>query len=81
MGERPRSGRVLGTGNDQYRTAIGILDVDGAGLTELKLAKPAWNTRLFNFAIAFDPHPPFDAGARSKGPKPIDDMAVAAPGE
>lgn len=33
----------------QYRTAIGILDVDRAGLTELKLAKPAWNTRPFSW--------------------------------
>jgi hypothetical protein len=37
--------------------------------------------QTIQLAIAFDPHPPFDAGAPSKGPKPIYDMAVAAPGD
>ena len=37
--------------------------------------------QTIQLAIEYDPHPPFDAGAPSKAPKPIYDMAVAALGD
>jgi transcriptional regulator GlxA family with amidase domain len=36
--------------------------------------------QTIQLAIEYDPHPPFDAGAPSKAPKAIYDMAVAALG-
>ena len=36
--------------------------------------------QTIQLAIEYDPHPPFDAGAPSKAPKAIHDMAVAALG-
>ncbi len=37
--------------------------------------------QTIQLAIEYDPHPSFDAGAPSKAPKPIYDMAVAALGD
>ena len=37
--------------------------------------------QTIQLAIEYDPHPPFDAGAPSKAPKAIYDMAVAALGD
>ena len=36
--------------------------------------------QTIQLAIEYDPHPPFDAGAPSKAPKAVYDMAVAALG-
>ena len=36
--------------------------------------------QTIQLSIEYDPHPPFDAGAPSKAPKAIYDMAVAALG-
>ena len=61
-------------------TGAGVsVGIDLALTLAAKIAGPEV-AQTIQLAIEYDPHPPFDAGAPSKAPKPIYDMAVAALG-
>jgi transcriptional regulator GlxA family with amidase domain len=67
------SGRIVtGAG---VSAGIDLALILAAGIAGPELAQG------IQLAIEYDPHPPFDAGAPSKAPKPILEIAVAALGD
>jgi putative intracellular protease/amidase len=78
-GARPTEQRVVTSG--RIMTGAGVsAGIDLALTLAGKIAGPDV-AQTIQLAIEYDPHPPFDAGAPSKAPKPIYDMAVAALGD
>jgi transcriptional regulator GlxA family with amidase domain len=75
-GAQPTEERVVTSG--RIMTGAGVsAGIDLALTLAGKIAGPEV-AQSIQLAIEYDPHPPFDAGAPSKAPKPIYDMAVAA---
>jgi putative intracellular protease/amidase len=78
-GAQPTEQRVVTAG--RIMTGAGVsAGIDLALTLAAKIAGPEV-AQTIQLAIEYDPHPPFDAGAPSKAPKPIYDMAVAALGD
>jgi transcriptional regulator GlxA family with amidase domain len=78
-GAQPTEQRVVTAG--KIMTGAGVsAGIDLALTLAAKIAGPEV-AQTIQLAIEYDPHPPFDAGAPSKAPKAIYDMAVAALGE
>jgi transcriptional regulator GlxA family with amidase domain len=77
-GAQPTEQRVVTAG--RIVTGAGVsAGIDLALTLAAHIAGPEV-AQSIQLAIEYDPHPPFDAGAPSKAPKPIYDMAVAALG-
>ena len=77
-GAKPTEQRVVTAG--RIITGAGVsAGIDLALTLAADIAGPEV-AQTIQLAIEYDPHPPFDAGAPSKAPKPIYDMAVAALG-
>jgi putative intracellular protease/amidase len=75
-GAQPTEQRVVASG--RIVTGDGVSAGIDLGLTlAAKIAGPEV-AQSIQLAIEYDPQPPFDAGAPSKAPKPIYDMAVSA---
>ena len=75
-GAQPTEQRVVTAG--RIVTGAGVSAGIDLGLTlAAKIAGPEV-AQSIQLAIEYDPQPPFDAGAPSKAPKPIYDMAVSA---
>jgi putative intracellular protease/amidase len=78
-GAHPSEQRVVTTG--RIVTGAGVsAGIDLALTLAADIAGPE-AAQTIQLAIEYDPHPPFDAGAPSKAPKSIYDMAVAALGD
>ena len=77
-GAQPTEQRVVTAG--RIMTGAGVsAGIDLALTLAADIAGPEV-AQTIQLAIEYDPHPPFDAGAPSKAPKPIYDLAVAALG-
>lgn len=77
-GAKPTEQRVVTSG--RIVTGAGVsAGIDLALNLATDIAGPEI-AQTIQLAIEYDPHPPFDAGAPSKAPKAIYDMAVAALG-
>lgn len=75
-GAQPTEQRVVTAG--RIVTGAGVsAGIDLALTLAADIAGPEV-AQTIQLAIEYDPHPPFDAGAPSKAPKPIYDLAVAA---
>jgi len=78
-GAQPTEQRVVTSG--RIVTGAGVsAGIDLALTLAANIAGPEV-AQSIQLAIEYDPHPPFDAGAPSKAPKPIYDMAIAALGD
>jgi putative intracellular protease/amidase len=78
-GAQPTEQRVVTSG--RILTGAGVsAGIDLALTLAANIAGPEL-AQSIQLAIEYDPHPPFDAGAPSKAPKPILEMAVAALGD
>jgi putative intracellular protease/amidase len=78
-GATPTEQRVVTAG--RIVTGAGVsAGIDLALTVAANIAGPEL-AQVIQLAIEYDPHPPFDAGAPSKAPKRIYEMAVAALGE
>jgi len=78
-GAQPTEQRVVSSG--RIMTGAGVsAGIDLALTLAANIAGPELAQGI-QLAIEYDPHPPFDAGAPSKAPKPILEMAVAALGD
>ena len=78
-GAHPTEQRVVTAG--RIVTGAGVsAGIDLALTLAADIAGPEV-AQTIQLAIEYDPHPPFDAGAPSKAPKAIYDMAVAALGD
>ncbi len=78
-GAQPTEQRVVTAG--RLMTGAGVsAGIDLALTLAAEIAGPNV-AQTIQLAIEYDPHPPFDAGAPSKAPKPIYDLAVAALGD
>lgn len=78
-GAQPTEQRVVTSG--RIVTGAGVsAGIDLALTLAANIAGPELAQGI-QLAIEYDPHPPFDAGAPSKAPKPIVEMAVAALGD
>jgi putative intracellular protease/amidase len=78
-GAQPTEQRVVTSG--RIVTGAGVsAGIDLALTLAANIAGPEL-AQSIQLAIEYDPHPPFDAGAPSKAPKPILEMAVAALGD
>ena len=78
-GAQPTEQRVVTAG--RIMTGAGVsAGIDLALTLAAEIAGPDV-AQTIQLAIEYDPHPPFDAGAPSKAPKPIYDLAVAALGD
>ena len=77
-GAQPTERRVVTC--DRIMTGAGVsAGIDLALTLAAKIAGPEV-AQTIQLAIEYDPQPPFDAGAPSKAPKAVYDMAVAALG-
>jgi putative intracellular protease/amidase len=78
-GAKPTEQRVVTSG--RIVTGAGVsAGIDLALTLAANIAGPDV-AQSIQLSIEYDPHPPFNAGAPSKAPKPIYDMAVAALGD
>jgi putative intracellular protease/amidase len=78
-GAKPTEQRVVTAG--RIVTGAGVsAGIDLALTLAANIAGPEV-AQTIQLAIEYDPHPPFDAGAPSKAPKSIYDMAIAALGD
>lgn len=78
-GAQPSEQRVVTVG--KIVTGAGVsAGIDLALTLAATIAGPEV-AQTIQLAIEYDPHPPFDAGAPSKAPKPIYDRAIAALGD
>jgi transcriptional regulator GlxA family with amidase domain len=88
-GVQHKTGKGLSAQPTEQRVVTSGRIVTGAGVSAgidlaLTLAADIAGPEVaqsIQLAIEYDPRPPFDAGAPSKAPKPIYDMAVAALGD
>jgi len=77
-GAQPTEQRVVTSG--RIVTGAGVSAGIDLALTLVDKIAEAEVAQAIQLAIEYDPHPPFDAGAPSKAPESVYDMATAALG-